>query len=104
MPCQTPRKCEPCPTPWLCGRYSDSAKWDDSPTLDDSAFGYWPRESQTRWDREQADTPPYEAEAAMAWPYVLLMVVLTAVFLGSLAAFALENWALIEQAVADFWK
>jgi len=63
--------------------------------------------------REGRDCPARKAERearrdetpedAMSWPYLLLLGVLSAVVLGSACAFALNNWALIEMSVSDFF-
>lgn len=70
---------------------------DDSPTLDDSAMGYWPRESQTSWDREQADTPPYSAEsmtavAAIGWTLLWIATIAVACGGAAWAGMALMEW------------
>jgi hypothetical protein len=58
----------------------------------------------TDWDREQADTPLYESDSAMSWPYLLLLGVFTSVILGSAVAFAFNNWPLIEIAASDLFR
>lgn len=52
---------------------------DTSPTLDDSAVGYWP--AQSAWDKEQADTPLYSADGTLSLAEIAILSVIAAAVL-----------------------
>ena len=61
------------------------------------------RKAEREASRDETDDQPPTPEDAMSWPYLLLLGVISAVVLGSALAFAMNNWALIEMSVSDFF-